>query len=310
MSGSGRDRGRWGTAVALGAPVLFLSALDPFLMIAVPLSVLLLGLTPPRGGAAWFGAAVLVWVMVLVPATGNLGMISRGWALLLGGVMTLVTALRPSWGLLPRALATLGVTTAGVGGWLAATGGWVGLDWMFRGYFRAALLTTHTALMAMRPESPWVQGFGLNMQRVAELQADLFPALLALQSLAALALAWWALARLSERWEKLASFREFRFHDGLVWVVVAGLLLLLLPLGEGAARIAANLLLFMGVLYALRGVAVFVFLARGAPSLVSVLFGAFVALFLYPLVLTAALLVGLGDTWLDVRSKAVAAPPA
>ena len=65
----------------------------------------------------------------------------------------------------------------------------------------------------------------------------------------------------------------------------------------------------MGGLYALRGLAVFVFLVGGAPTLFTVIFGVLAAIFLYPLVLTAAVLVGLGDTWLDVRARAVAAGP-
>ena len=59
----------------------------------------------------------------------------------------------------------------------------------------------------------------------------------------------------------------------------------------------------------LDGLGVFVFLAGGAPSFLTVMFGALMAIFLYPLVLTAAVLVGLGDTWLDVRGRAAAAPP-
>ena len=74
-----------------------------------------------------------------------------------------------------------------------------------------------------------------------------------------------------------------------------------------AGRAGWNALFFMGSLYALRGVAVFLFLVSGAPTILSVIFGVLAALFLYPLVLTAALLVGLGDTWLDVRSRVAAA---
>jgi hypothetical protein len=79
------------------------------------------------------------------------------------------------------------------------------------------------------------------------------------------------------------------------------------PLGEGAARAGYNLLLFMSALYALRGLAVFVFLARGAPTATSIVLGALATLLFYPVVFTAALLVGLGDTWLDVRGRVVAA---
>ena len=102
-------------------------------------------------------------------------------------------------------------------------------------------------------------------------------------------------------------WREFRFNDQLVWLLIAGLALVLLPLGPVETRVGYNLILFMTVLYALRGVGVFLFLAVGASSLLMIVFGALAAIFLYPLILGAAILIGLGDTWLDVRGRAVAA---
>jgi uncharacterized protein YybS (DUF2232 family) len=142
---------------------------------------------------------------------------------------------------------------------------------------------------------------------------QVFPALLALQSLAALALGSWVIARLRRSDAgvfALRPLREFRFNDQLVWVLILGLVLLVLPLDAVATRMGYNTLLFMGGLYALRGVGVIVFLAGGAPSFLTVILGAIMAIFLYPLVLTAAVLVGLGDTWLDVRGRAAPAPPA
>jgi hypothetical protein len=59
---------------------------------------------------------------------------------------------------------------------------------------------------------------------------------------------------------------------------------------------------FMGALYALRGVAVVLFLAGG----VSLLGGIFLALGLLlvaPVLMTGAFVIGLGDTWLDLRAR-------
>src|SRR5690606_6963082 len=139
------------------------------------------------------------------------------------------------------------------------------------------------------------------------LQWEFFPALVALQSLAALALVCWTVARLRRDGGgpfALGPLREFRFNDQLVWVVVAGLVLVLLPLSAVATRLGWNALLFMAGLYALRGVGIFLFLTGGAPTLLAIVVGVVTLLFVYPLVLTTAVLVGLVDTWVDLRARA------
>jgi hypothetical protein len=59
----------------------------------------------------------------------------------------------------------------------------------------------------------------------------------------------------------------------------------------------------MGGLYAVRGAAVVAFLSGGL-SFVNGLFLAVAMLFVSPLVIGGALIIGLGDTWLDVRTQA------
>ena len=92
---------------------------------------------------------------------------------------------------------------------------------------------------------------------------------------------------------------------------VAGVLLVLVPgLGPGALRAGSNLLTFMGALYALRGVAVLVSMSGGAFGLGGILLVLFAALadsWMPALVMAAAVLVGLTDTWLDLRAR-LAAP--
>ena len=61
----------------------------------------------------------------------------------------------------------------------------------------------------------------------------------------------------------------------------------------------------MGGLYALRGVAVLLFLAGGVTGL-GLVFLAVGMLFLSPVLIMGALVVGVGDTWLDLRAKAMA----
>ena len=61
----------------------------------------------------------------------------------------------------------------------------------------------------------------------------------------------------------------------------------------------------MGGLYALRGVAVLLFINGGVTGL-GILFLVIGMLLLPPVLLLGALIVGVGDTWLDLRSRAIA----
>ena len=131
----------------------------------------------------------------------------------------------------------------------------------------------------------------------------LYPAMLAIASLAALAVAWWGYRRLTDSdGVPLAPMREFRFADHLVWVLIAGAILLVAPIGDVAARAGANLATFMAVLYVLRGAAIVIALT-GVGGAGMFLMGV-MAVLLLPLVASAALIIGLSDTWLDLRRRA------
>ena len=147
----------------------------------------------------------------------------------------------------------------------------------------------------------------LNMFfELAAQQGRLFPALLGLSSLSGLAVAWWGYVRLSAgSGLGLAPLRDFRFNDHLVWLFLTGVGLLVVGAGEGWTSAGSNTVVFMGGLYALRGVAVLLFLAGGVTGL-GLVFLAVGMLFLSPVLIMGALVVGVGDTWLDLRAKAMA----
>jgi hypothetical protein len=133
-----------------------------------------------------------------------------------------------------------------------------------------------------------------------------FPALLGLSSLAGLAVAWWAYMKLAARnGGGLGPLREFRFNDHLVWVLLTGLALIVLGAGEGWTSAGSNAVVFMGGLYVLRGAAVLLFLNGGVTAL-GFLFLVVGMLFMWWVLIPGALLVGVGDTWLDLRSRAKA----
>jgi uncharacterized protein YybS (DUF2232 family) len=145
-----------------------------------------------------------------------------------------------------------------------------------------------------------------NVQTVLETQARMsavvFPALLALESLLVLAVAWALFHRLSRAriGAPLLPLRDFRFSDELVWGVLLGATVLLLPTLDSFRDAGWNLLVFFGGLYALRGAGViawFVTPRRVGVSLVVFL------LVLFPFLATGLGLLGLGDTWLDWRNR-------
>jgi hypothetical protein len=310
--GSGAARGRWVTAIALSIAVVFLSVFDAVPLVALPLAVLLMAL-PTGDRWKWIGAGAIVWLVAVMLPGGSLGVLGRGWSLLLASAFLIATLARPGWGVFPRAIAALGCTFAAGVVYLLLTGSAAEVDWMVREHYQSVSTLAVGDLAARAPESGWVQELSAATDRMSTIQWRLFPALLALQSLAALALASWWVARLKGQANGplgVKPLREFRFGDQLVWVLVIGLVLLLVPGSDLSSRIGQNAVLFMVCLYALRGVGVFLYLIGRAPSWFAVVFGTFAAIFLYPLVLTAAVLVGLGDTWLDVRGRAALAPRA
>jgi hypothetical protein len=289
--------------------VVLLSALNSLPLVLVPLALMMLTVALERRWR-WVVAGLAIGMLGWSTIGGALGEISRAWALLLGGAFVLAAVWRPGWGVLPRALAAVGAAAGAGALWVGLSGGWQPLDTRVREELLAMADRTFEAARQASPESPWVGDLAEAARQMAELQADLFPGLLALQSLAALGLASWLVARFRRREGDpftVRPWREFRFNDQLVWLLIAGLTLMLLPLGAVATRLGYNAVVFMAALYALRGVGVFLFLSVGASSLFMIVFGTLAAVFLYPLILGAAILIGLGDTWLDVRGRAVAA---
>jgi hypothetical protein len=147
-------------------------------------------------------------------------------------------------------------------------------------------------------------GLSETVQATAEVQGMVFPALLALSSLATLGVAWWVHVKVMTGSSLgLGALRNFRFPDPLIWLLIGGLVLVLLAgWTGGVGRLGVNLVVFMGGLYVLRGAAVLLFLSGG----LSVLAGILVAVGMVlaaPVLLAAAMAVGVGDSWLDLRAR-------
>jgi hypothetical protein len=300
----------WATIVGLALIAAAFSVVHPALLIFLPLGLLLLAL-PPRRPALLVLGAVLLAVVLVGPGEGSLWYFERGWVLVLGGWFVVLVVAWPAAAFLSRALGAVAATIASaVLLFSVRRGGFESLDWAVGERLRRG---------ASEVAALWSQGLGfervalrLNQaaHAIAEVQALLYPALLALASLSALGVGWWAYRRLAVRDpQPLGRLREFRFPDTLVWLLIAGLVLVVLPLEAHGTRIGTNLLAFMAALCALRGFAVLVALA-GAPSVAGAVLAALLLLLLYPLVLAVAAVIGLSDTWLDIRSRRHAATGA
>ncbi len=313
-----------GVPFALVLAVALLSGpVSSTVLLAVPLGLLLGAATgrfwPAVAGAALlglvFGGSLLEWSggvgpfglgegLPLAPSEG-LARAERGWALLAGAWLLVLTAVAPGWGILRRALAATFAAAASAAGILAVSGGWPPLQTVLDRRLQRGIAAAGSLLRRSGGEIATRDAADAVLLDAARLQSLIYPALLALATLAALGLAAGLAARARGR-RGFGSLRDFRFGDGWVWLLLGGLTAVALPLGAVASRLGANLIAFMAGLYALRGVAVVVALWAGASPLVWVA-GGVIAVLLYPLAVPATVMIGLGDTWLDLRARAKAA---
>jgi hypothetical protein len=151
----------------------------------------------------------------------------------------------------------------------------------------------------------WAAGRALQLQQASEtFAAPLYPALLALESLAACALAWGLYHRMSRArlGAALAPFRYFRFNDELIWALVAGMTITVLPALDAMRVVGANLVVFFGALYALRGFGVIAWFYP-QPTLGAQLAASAAAVVLLPVSLPLAVGLGVTDTWIDWRRR-------
>ena len=326
-----RERG-WRRLLPALAAFLLLPAL-PLVSMAVPipesLPLLVTALAACTLLGWWSGgraSLALVWCalagwVVVQPGLSHSphDWMARGWALLAAGafgVVSLVAGARPFFG---RALAAVALAGALAGALvLASPSG--------PGRVRRIVRTEVERRVAAEVESQRASRAELEqtgvLRRYPSLKATLeqgeeriaaatasvavvYPALLALESLAALALAWSLYHRVSRAriGPPLAPLRDFRFSDQLVWGLIVGITVLVLPSLRGIHALGLNLLVFFGALYALRGLGVLAWFLNPTRPVAGLLVGVALFLLLGERGAFALGLVGVGDTWLDWRSR-------
>ena len=324
-----REQGWSGPIVAV--ILLLIVPTVSLIRIVVPIENALLLLAPVTAACAVAGwkaggrfplallwSAFAVWVVWSASgAPGSYLDLIRGWSVLLALSFGAALALPAVEGFLAKGLLALGVALlAGTAVLLMVPGGPGGaVDLVTAEIGRRAIVATREwQQMTSTPE--WLEmvrqspswgrySEGVDRQLI-ELPAPalrLYPALFALQSLAVMALGWAVYHRVGRTrlGPPLAKLRDLRFNDALVWGVVAGLVLVAVPASGAASVVGINLLVFFGVLYALRGMGVIIwFLAPGRAMTVA--FAIFTVIF-WPVVGMVAAGLGLGDTWFDWRRR-------
>lgn len=101
----------------------------------------------------------------------------------------------------------------------------------------------------------------------------------------------------------LEDFSAFRFTDHLIWLLIFAMIMSLIPgTVPWFADLGRNLLIVTLALYCARGAAIVrVILSRSGPIFLMLLFLA--VLFLFAPVLFGCIMLGIADTWLDLRRR-------
>ncbi|MDQ6870418.1 MAG: YybS family protein [Gemmatimonadota bacterium] len=315
----------WGLAglllLPLGPPLNEIFPIDQTLLLLVPAVAACAIVGWKVGGRA---ALAIVWLVfagwILLQPAGSPGtpydQMARGWAILLAASFGLVSLWNAALPFFVRALSAVGIATAvGFIIALSSPSGIARFQHAAGSEFSRRAGASIERIEAGRdtPEwrelaakAPWLDAMqDENETIIRELPdraAGLLPALLALESLAALALAWGISQRLSpvKIGPALSPLTEFRFNDQLVWGVAVGATLCLLPSFADGRTAGFNLLAFFGVLYLLRGLGVLAWITKGRYLVIGILslippFGVMLGVM--------ALALGLGDTWLDLRRR-------
>jgi hypothetical protein len=350
-----REQG-WARLLLALAAFLFLPAI-PVLGATLPVTDSFLLLVPAFAACTlvgwWAGgraALALVWVplaiftlVVRMDATGSYGVLLRAWAVVLAGAFGLLALLDIRRPFFPRALGAVAMTlVAGLTISTALRSPVGRVQRIVAQQMERRNAGTIGQLRQLSREQPdiWatvtaqypngqapIDDVEDALGRVTRATSPVFVSLLALQSLAALALAWALYHRLGRArlGPPLASLGEFRFNDQLVWGLIVGLAILLLPSiapGRGGGfrtlrTLGLNLMVFFLSLYALRGFGVLSWMLSSrtlsivvAVALVLVLVPVTAGIALPGLLslVTAAGLLGLGDTWFDWRRRARLTP--
>ncbi len=311
-------------AVVLGGGAFVALALFPLTVTvasaaAIPLAGLLASSRPrePREFAFLAGSAALaLWWLASV---GELpGQMLRAAALFAGVtfvVLTLVTRLST----VHRALAALTAAAIAVSTLLLVLrSSWQELSWWVQFRIGVAIRTVIGAVwageeagIAIKMSNPeQIQGW---LESMVTMAGEFYGAIVVLTVGVALYTAAAIFQRVGKQHvgQPLGRLADFRFSEHIGWVAVLSLAVVLIPKLVALKMAAANILVVSAALYALRGVAVFVFfleVVSGGGFLLSLLIAVIIFVML-PVVIGGAVVLGVLDTGLDFRRRWMVKPP-
>ncbi|HEX2723075.1 MAG TPA: DUF2232 domain-containing protein [Gemmatimonadaceae bacterium] len=326
-------RGSW-RRLAIGVSAFMLAPFVPAMRVILPIeqtpllliaAVAVCALIGWRNGGrlslaiVWLALAAVLLGSTAGPPGGEYNWLARGWTLLLAASFGIVSVIVAAEAFFPRALSALAVATSlGFALVLVSPGGPARVATSMATEYNRRNDQSIASLREVSAQPGWraVVERSPSLQRLTEeseaqlasiprWSTVLLPALLALESLAALGLAWALYHRMSRVpiGPALGKIRDFRFNDQLVWGVAVGASIYLLPAFAEGKNAGLNLLLFFGVLYVLRGIGILAWMSKG--KVMTYLLVA-LAIFAWPVITALAFGLGLGDTWLDLRTRAQA----
>jgi hypothetical protein len=329
-------RGSW-RRLALGLAVFLMLPLVPAMRAMMPIEqtpLLVVVIVAACAVVGWKNggrlALAIIWVALAAillaspagPPESAYNWLTRGWALLLAASFGLVSVIAATEAFLPRALSALAVATSlAFAVVLVSPGGPTRVSNAMTSEYNRRNDQSIASLREVSAQPAWkdIMRKSPSLQRLTDESEEqlasipkwstiLVPALLALESLAAMGLGWALFHKMSNVpiGPSLGRLRDFRFNDQLVWGVAVGASIYLLPAFAEGKDAGLNLLLFFGFLYLLRGAGILAWMSR-TRALTFML--VVLTVFAWPLIAALAFGLGLGDTWLDLRTRAQAKAP-
>jgi hypothetical protein len=266
---------------------------------------------PGAGGpsiplAAMIGILSVALLWLTAAGGGRLAAVLSAYIVLVTAAFASLVLLRPE-PILKRALRSIlfgGLATALLIQIVWGTDGWSAIGWEVT---REASYTMRWVIEVSPPA--WIDAMYALYEPMVRFVSLTWPGMLALQTLAGLAIAWQLHLRLTSLplGAPLARFKDFAISDGWVWGIVAWIVVLILPVSSALQVAGANLGLIAGALYVLRGAAIVMTFAEafGVSSVMLVIFAAAAAALAVPLlfVLPGLCTLGITDTWYQYRRR-------
>lgn len=291
-------------------------------LVGLPFAALLLlvpgndrpGWSQPVAGLIGAMSATLLVLTGGAQSAGRLAAVTGTYTVMVTAAFIVLALLKPA-PILRQALRAMllgGVVSALLVQAIWGSDAWGGLAWEAT---RAAG-SSMRAIVQLAPDTFTVY------EPVVRFMSLTWPGMLALQTLAGLALAWHLHVRLSPAGNEAGTvapvrpgrFKDFRMGDGWVWGMVAWLGVLILPVSNALHIAGTSVGLVAGVLYVLRGAAIVATFAEafGISALALVLIAGIAATLAVPLlfVLPGLCTIGITDTWYQYRRRLAAARSA